>query len=111
MWTVSLAYCASTASDEIGTQLIPRRPGLNAIVLKAGSQYGECQMAINASDRQAFNCILRSTKVCRHAEASGSTRPIAMPTILRLIDLRPIDCPGAVLRHAVLCRVLAVAHF
>jgi hypothetical protein len=39
-----------------------RRPGLNAIVLKAGTlddptQYGECQMAINASDRQDFNCI------------------------------------------------------
>jgi hypothetical protein len=37
-------------------------PGLNAIVVKAGTrddptQYGECQMAINASDRQAFNCI------------------------------------------------------
>jgi hypothetical protein len=46
---------------DCGTQLITRRPGLNAIVLKAGTlddptQYGECQMAINASDRQAFNC-------------------------------------------------------
>lgn len=47
---------------DCGTQLITRRPGLDAIVLKAGTlddpaQYGECQMAINASDRQAFNCI------------------------------------------------------
>ena len=38
-----------------------RRPGLSAIILKAGTlddptQYGECQMAINASDKQAFNC-------------------------------------------------------
>ena len=68
---------------DCGTQLITRRPGLNAIVLKAGTlddpaQYGECQMAINASDRQAFNCIqegLPITTVCRHAEASGSTDP------------------------------------
>jgi len=48
--------------DDCGAQLLTRRPGLNAIVLKAGtlddpSQYGKRQMAINASDRQAFNCI------------------------------------------------------
>ena len=48
--------------SDFGTQLITRRPGLNAIILKAGTlddptQYGACQMAINASDRQAFNCI------------------------------------------------------
>ncbi len=48
--------------SDCGTQLITRRPGLNAIILKAGTlddptQYGACQMAINASDRQAFNCI------------------------------------------------------
>ena len=48
--------------SDCGTQLITRRPGLNAIVLKAGTlddptQYGACQMAINASNRQPFNCI------------------------------------------------------
>jgi hypothetical protein len=48
--------------SDCGTQLITRCPGLTAIILKAGTlddptQYGVCQMAINASDRQAFNCI------------------------------------------------------
>src|SRR5436190_15674038 len=51
-----------------GTQLITRRPGLNAIVLKAGplddpTRYGECEMAINASDRQAFNCIAEGLRI------------------------------------------------
>ncbi len=47
---------------DCGTQLSTRRPGLHAIILKAGtfddpSQFGAPQMAINTSDRQAFNCI------------------------------------------------------
>ncbi len=47
---------------DCGTQLITRRPGLNAIILKAGtlddpSQFGTAQMAINTSDKQAFNYI------------------------------------------------------
>jgi hypothetical protein len=47
---------------DCGTQLITRRPGLNAIVLKAGtlddpSQFGTAQMAINTCDKQAFNAI------------------------------------------------------
>ena len=47
---------------DCGTQLITRRPGLKAIILKAGTlddpaNYGACQMAINASDWQGFNCI------------------------------------------------------
>jgi hypothetical protein len=47
---------------ECGTQLLTRRPGLHAIILKAGtlddpSQFGVSQMAINTKDRQAFNCI------------------------------------------------------
>ena len=47
---------------ECGTQLVTRRPGLRAIILKAGtlddpSRFGVSQMAINTKDRQAFNCI------------------------------------------------------
>ena len=47
---------------ECGTQLLTRRPGLRAIILKAGtlddpSQYRVSQMAIYTKDRQAFNCI------------------------------------------------------
>jgi hypothetical protein len=47
---------------DCGTQLLTRRPGLHAVILKAGtfddpSQFGAPQMAINTSDRQAFNCI------------------------------------------------------
>jgi hypothetical protein len=41
---------------------LTRRPGLRAIILKAGtfddpSQFGMAQIAINTRDRQAFNCI------------------------------------------------------
>jgi hypothetical protein len=47
---------------DCGTHLLTRRPGLRAIILKAGtfddpSQFGIAQMAINTRDRQAFNCI------------------------------------------------------
>ncbi|MBV8104284.1 MAG: GFA family protein [Hyphomicrobiales bacterium] len=47
---------------DCGTHLLTRRPGLRAVILKAGtfddpSQFGMAQMAINTRDRQAFNCI------------------------------------------------------
>jgi hypothetical protein len=47
---------------DCGTHLVTHRPGLNAIILKAGtlddpSQFGEAQMAINVKDKQAFNYI------------------------------------------------------
>ncbi len=47
---------------ECGTQVLTRRPGLQAVILKVGtlddpSQYGSSQMAINTIDKQAFNCI------------------------------------------------------
>ena len=47
---------------DCGTHLTTLRPGLNAVVLKAGTlddpaQFGEAQMAINTSDKQAFNHI------------------------------------------------------
>ncbi len=47
---------------DCGTQLLTRRPGLRAVILKAGTfddpgQFGMAQMAINTSDKQAFNCI------------------------------------------------------
>jgi hypothetical protein len=54
---VTREFCA-----HCGTHLVTRRPDLHAIILKAGtlddpSQFGASQMAINTSDRQAFNCI------------------------------------------------------
>ncbi len=47
---------------DCGTHLTTRRPGLRAVILKAGplddpSRFGLSQMAINTRDRQAFNCI------------------------------------------------------
>ncbi len=47
---------------DCGTHLLTRRPDLPFIVLKVGtlddpSQFGAPQMAINASDRQAFHCL------------------------------------------------------
>ena len=47
---------------DCGAHLTTRRPGLRAVILKAGtlddpSQFGLSQMAINTKDRQAFNCI------------------------------------------------------
>jgi hypothetical protein len=47
---------------DCGTHLLNRRPGLRAIILKAGtfddpSLFGMAQMAINTRDKQAFNCI------------------------------------------------------
>jgi hypothetical protein len=47
---------------DCGTHLLTRRPGLRAIILKAGtfddpSLFGLAQMAINTRDKQAFNCI------------------------------------------------------
>jgi hypothetical protein len=47
---------------DCGTHLLTRRPDLPFIILKVGtlddpSQFGAPQMAINASDRQAFHCL------------------------------------------------------
>lgn len=47
---------------DCGTHLLTRRPGLPFIILKVGTlddpgRFGEAQMAINASDRQAFHCL------------------------------------------------------
>jgi hypothetical protein len=55
--------------EDCGTHLIRRRPGLRAIILKAGtlddpSLFGAAQMAINTSDRQAFNCIQEGLPTC-----------------------------------------------
>jgi hypothetical protein len=54
---VTRGFCA-----ECGTHLTTRRPGLNAVILKAGtldepSLYGAPQMAIFTIDRQAFHHI------------------------------------------------------
>jgi hypothetical protein len=54
---VTRAFCA-----ECGTHLTTQRPGLNAVILKAGtldepSLYGAPQMAIFTIDKQAFHQI------------------------------------------------------